>query len=135
MKNIKFLLLIILFLICTDLPSATNKQIVLLIPEVINPYLPILRACIEVESRGNTFAYCKKENAYGILQIRDIKLRQYFIETGIRHKAIECFNPELSKKIFLYFAIKFNPYDYKRIAKEWNSSKTDYYWNKVRLQL
>jgi hypothetical protein len=131
----KALLTIILFLICYSLPAPGRNELPILKMQSTNPYLPILKACIEIESRGDSLAYSFKEDAAGILQIRPIRLKQYFIETGIYYSLNDCFNPDISKKIFLHFAAQFNPYDYKAIAKDWNKSKSDYYWNLVKAKL
>lgn len=111
------------------------RCIIIIKAKSINPYERILKACIEVESHGNIFAYNEKEDAAGILQIRPIKLRQYFIETGLHYKLSDCFNPAVSKKIFMHFASQFNSGDNEKIARDWNKSKTDHYWKLVKAKL
>jgi len=131
----RIILIIILLFISIRLMAPEVKTLVIVKAKNINPYTRILKACIEVESEGNMFAYNPRENAVGILQIRPIKLEQYFIETGVRYSLKDCFNPAISKRIFLHFACQFRADDYKAISKDWNKSKTDVYWNKVKSKL
>lgn len=80
----------------------------------------LMEAQIFVESRGNRFAVSPFGD-YGILQIRQIKLDDYFQKTGIRYTLQDCFNPEISKEIYLFYAerIGVDPENWETIARAW----------------
>jgi len=108
----------------------------------------LVEAIIWVESRGDTSAYCKKEDAVGVLQIRPIMLKEVnrildlkgsdYIFTledrWSRDKSIQMFN------------IVANYYhetsSYEKIARCWNGGpkglqkkQTKKYWRKVQKRL
>ena len=116
------------------LNSNPMSEASLSIPEatIIKPYEHIWKAVCTVESNGNVNAYNHKEQATGIVQIRPIKLKDYNHRTHSNYKLADCYKVDVSKKIFMYYAQKYNPNDHKHIAKDWNKSKTDRYWNKVK---
>lgn len=101
----------------------------------------LVEAIIWVESRGDTLAYNKSEEALGCLQVRPIMLREVNRILGYnkfklsdrtsRNKSIEMFNV-----IRGYIN---NPTD-ERIARTWNGGynygeSTLKYWNKVKEKL
>ncbi len=114
--------------------NSSRYEVSFSIPEatIIKPYEHIWKAVCKVESNGNANAYNHKEKATGIVQIRPIKLKDYNQRTHSNYKLADCNKVDVSKKIFMYYAQKFNPNDHKRIAKDWNKSKTDRYWDKIK---
>ena len=103
----------------------------------------LMDAQIYVESRGNPFAISPFGD-YGILQIRQIKLDDYYQKTGIRYTLQDCFNPEVSKEVYLYYAnrIGTTPDKWETIARAWAGglSRAKHectldYWQKVNKQL
>jgi len=129
--------IIILILICISLNAfapATNTA-VLVGNRAINPYEPVLRAISAVESKNGTYLFNSKENAVGWFGIRPIRLKDYNQRSGESITLDQCYDYETGRKIFMFFASKFNPDDYEGIAKDWNKSKTDKYWNLVKAHL
>ena len=103
----------------------------------INPFEALFKAVCDVESAGNALGYNKDKNAIGIVQIRQIRIKDYNRRTGHNYKLIEMFNPEKAKSVFMYYASKYNPCDYEHIARSWNGSGplTKIYWNKIKSKL
>ena len=133
MKKMALTLLLITLTIQAFSPNL--KELYILVDEPINPYEAIINAVVAVESGGDTFAYNSKEGATGAFQIRQIRLDEYNKLSGENLKLIDCYDYEISKRIFLYYSCKFRPDDYRSIAVDWNKSKTDKYWNKVKQRL
>jgi hypothetical protein len=127
--------LLFLFLLFSIRVSAPNLQIISIIEsEPIEVYQKLINAMILVESSGDSMAYNALEDAYGILQIRPVRLNDYNKRTGKRYNMKDCYRPQISKEVFLYYA-NLMPYpDYETIAKRWNGSgkMTITYWKKVR---
>ena len=67
----------------------------------------------------------------GHFQIRQVRLDHYNRETGLNHVLNDCYDYELSREIFLYFA---RGKTYEKAAREWNGhgKMTDEYWRKVK---
>jgi hypothetical protein len=94
-------------------------------------YQPLISAIFEYESTNNPLAYNKFENAVGGLQIRQCRIEHYNNLAGTNYKLEDCYNFELSKKIFLFFA---KGKSFEQAAKDWNGSgpATEIYWEKVK---
>jgi hypothetical protein len=106
----------------------------ILVPEPINVYEKLINAIVMVESLGDTMAVNRSEEAYGAFQIRPIRLLDYYRRTGKKYKPEDCFNFEISKKIFLYYAENMDYRDYQSISRNWNGSgkMTLDYWEKIK---
>jgi hypothetical protein len=89
------------------------------------------------ESLGNPNAVNKLEQAYGIAQIRQIRLDDYNMRTGKKYKLKDCFNQRISKEIFMYYAHRYSHHDMSYIARKWNGSgkETYRYWKRVNARL
>jgi hypothetical protein len=109
----------------------------ILVTEPINIYERLIRAIVMVESLGDTLAVNLPEEAYGAFQIRPIRLMDYYQRTGKNYKTEDCFNFEISKEIFLYYAENMGYNDYQSIARNWNGSgkMTIDYWEKIKKYL
>ncbi len=105
--------------------------------ESINPYKKLIHAIGMIETRHDTLAYNPVEQAAGYFQIRPIRLEDYNRRTGNNYTMNDLFDYSISEKIFLYYAVKTGPYNFERIAMNWNGSgpKTIYYWNRVKKYL
>jgi hypothetical protein len=105
--------------------------------EPVYAYDRLIMAVVQVESAGDTLAYNLSEEAVGAFQIRPIRLLDYYQRTGINHKIEDCYNFEISKEIFLYYARQTGYPDYETIARNWNGSGniTLDYWEKVKSNL
>ena len=133
----KKLLIIIVILSAYQLNCNTMviNSFVVLNAESINPYMNIWDAISMAESHKNCKAYNSRERATGIVQIRPIRLKDYNQRTNSHYKLSDCFNIEVSKKIFMYYAEKFKPHEYNKIATDWNKCKNNSYWNIVKKHL
>jgi hypothetical protein len=105
--------------------------------EPVDAYCRIIKAVVQVESFGDTMANNLLEEAIGAFQIRPIRLLDYNQRTGNKYKMEDCFNYNISKKIFLYYANRIGFPEYEKIARNWNGSgeTTMDYWEKVKLYL
>jgi hypothetical protein len=103
----------------------------------VDSYDRLINAVVQVESAGDTLAYNLSEEATGAFQIRPIRLLDYYQRTGNFYKIEDCYNFEISKEIFLYYARQTGYPDYESIARNWNGSgKTTLdYWEKVKSNL
>ena len=130
-------LLITVFLFLTFAFQAvapdSNCFIVFASPAV-NPYRALMNAIGMVETKGNIMAYNDIENAVGIFQIRQVRIDDYNRRTGSNYGLTDMFDPELSEKVFLYYASKNKPYELEKTAKAWNGSgpRTEYYWKRIK---
>jgi len=103
----------------------------------INGYDRLILALVQVESAGDTLAYNLLEEATGAFQIRPIRLLDYYQRTGISYILKDCYNYDISKEVFLYYARQTGHRDYETIARNWNGSgeMTLDYWKKVKANL
>jgi hypothetical protein len=139
-KNFKYLkgALIILFSMLTFRATAPDiKFAIILVSKPVDAYDIFIKAVIQVESSGDTLAYNVDEEAIGAFQIRPIRLLDYNQRTGKNYKKEDCYNFEISKEIFLYYAGKIGLQNYETIARKWNGSgvTTLDYWKKVKSYL
>jgi len=135
MKKMTILLLFLFF--CVRATAPEFKTLIILRTDEIKPYERLWKAVCQVESSGNPFAYNKEEDAVGISQIREIRIRDYNKLTGKNYKLSEMFDPVKSKEVFMYYASKFSTHNIERIAKRWNGSGplTEIYWKKIKIKL
>jgi hypothetical protein len=126
-------ILIALFYVTALYAPAGITQFVINKPAKMEPYEALWRAVCLVESGNDSLAYNPIEQAYGIAQIRQIRLNDYAKRTGIVYTLEQCYDKEISKSIFMYYCQG----DYEDVAKSWNGSgvKTIEYWDKVVLKL
>jgi hypothetical protein len=130
--------LVVFFLLLTIKVTAPGFKFTFLFgSDPVNAYDRLIKAVIQVESSGDTFAYNLTEEAVGAFQIRPIRLLDFNIRTGSNIKLEDCYNYEISKKIFLYYANRIGFPDYESIARQWNGSgkTTLEYWRKIKLYL
>lgn len=129
-------LLFIVFFLLAGLRVVAPEDNALLISEspCIRPFSDLLYATAMVETMGNTLAYNEFENAVGIYQIRQVRIDEYNRRTGRDYTLADMFDPELSAKVYLYFASQAGPYNLERIARAWNGSgpMTELYWKRIK---
>jgi hypothetical protein len=140
MKKFKYMknVLIIFFSLLTFRAAAPDVKVaVIFVSKPADVYDRLVKAVVLVESSGDTLAYNIAEEAIGAFQIRPIRLLDYNQRTGKNYKTENCYNFEISKEIFLYYARKTGSPDYETIARKWNGSgKTTLdYWEKVKSYL
>jgi hypothetical protein len=137
MKKLLIILFIAIITGRAELSAPEDKRTIVPLWGAIRPYEALYKAMCLVESSNNPMAVNKTEKAYGILQIRPVRLDDYHQRTGKRHSLQDCFKESVSKRIWLYYASKYHPSDQETIARRWNGSgkKTIEYWSKVKKEL
>lgn len=103
----------------------------------IQPFEKLIYAIGKVETNFDTLAYNPVEEATGYFQIRPIRVSDYNKRTGSSYTINDMYDYKIAEKVFLYYASKIGPYNFERIAKNWNGSgrKTILYWKKVQRYL
>jgi len=111
-------------------------------------WTPLIRAMIQVESRGNDSAYNKREEAVGCLQIRPIMLKECnriltLIGVDKQYTLDDRWNR--TKSIEIFYVVNNHHHKngtYEEIARAWNGGPnwakkggTKRYWKKVQKQL
>lgn len=127
-------LLIVLFSLMTFRAAAPDIKVAyIIVSDPVDVYDRLIYAIVQVESFGDTKAYNFLEEATGAFQIRPIRLLDYNQRTGGKYKMEDCYDYNISKKIFLYYANQIGFPKYERIARSWNGSgeTTRDYWEKV----
>jgi hypothetical protein len=133
----KTLLIILLIWIPVQLIAPADRQyFIILQQEAIKPEpKEILWSAICFwESRYDPRALNYEAGGYsiGIAQIRQCKVNDYNRVNGTNYTLPDCFNPEISKKIFMWHYSKYN--DMELAAKRWNGSgkMTIAYWKAIK---
>ena len=103
-----------------------NNTLVIFEAQAIKPYEAVWNATCYVESRFNpTIIGDKhlKEKSYGVAQIRQVRLDDYYLQTGIRYYEKDMFDPVKSKEVFMHYASEFYPWETEKISRSWNGGK------------
>jgi len=110
------------------------NSFIIAVSESINPFADLMYATAMVETQGNPLAFNEFENAVGIFQIRQVKIDEYNRRTRSNYALSDMYDPELSEKIYLYFASLAGPYNLEKISKAWNGSgpMTELYWKRIK---
>ncbi len=137
LRQLKCVLIVFFLFFSARATSPDTKVVCIPASEPVDSYARLIKAIVQVESRGDTLAYNPKEKAIGAFQIRPIRLRDYNRRTGKDYNHQDCFNYKISREIFLYYAKKIGYPDYESIARSWNGSgkSTLAYWEKVKTLL
>jgi hypothetical protein len=137
-KYFKKILSFTFFLLFTSFAFAPNSKSILIFknPPIL-PFSNLMHAVGMVETSHDTLAYNPIEEAVGFLQIRPIRVEDYNKRTGSNYSMNDVYNYKVSEKIFLYYASLIGPYNFERIARNWNGSgaKTTQYWEQVKKHL
>lgn len=133
----KIALTVFMFAFAINLFAPSNKSLVILATQPVEPFTKLIHAIGRVETKFDTLAYNPVEKAVGYFQIRPIRVLDYNKRTGSRYRLKDMFDYKTSEKVFLYYASGIGPYNFERIAKSWNGSgkKTIQYWKQVRKYL
>lgn len=131
LKKIVFIKLLFMFALEAFAPSGLSLVIIKTSP--YEPFQPLIHAIGMVETRHDTIAFNRVEEAVGYFQIRPIRVKDYNHRTGSNYLTKDMFDYKISEKVFLYYASQLGPYDFERIARNWNGSGkgTIQYWKKV----
>ncbi|HUX57507.1 MAG TPA: hypothetical protein VMV77_11065 [Bacteroidales bacterium] len=135
LKKIVIISFFLLFAFKAFAPSSGSMIIIDTAP--IEPFKKLIHAIGMVETRFDTLAYNPIEEATGYFQIRPIRIIDYNKRTGSNYTTKDMYDYKTSEKIFLYYASQIGPYNFERIAKNWNGSgkKTIQYWKRVKKYL
>ena len=121
MKFMLTTIVILLFSLLSFCPQ--GNTLVIFEAPVIKPYEAVWNATCYVESRFNAYAVgdtALSKWSYGIAQIREELLDDYYQQTGIRYNVEEMFDPVKSKEVFIHYACQFHPTQLEQIARCWN---------------
>ena len=131
-----------IFLIAITIRAFCPEYRTLIIPESerINPFENIFKAVCRVESNGDSKAYHMEKDghpAIGIAQIREIRVREYNRLTGADYKLSDMYSPEISRKVFMFYAQSYGVYRMDEFIRSWNGKgkATIKYLAKVKKQL
>jgi hypothetical protein len=121
----------------SDLFAPASNSATILIKKPADPFRKLIHAIGRVETKFDTMAYNPVEKAVGYFQIRPIRVQDYNERTGSKYRLKDMYDYNTSEKVFLYYASEIGPYNFERIAKNWNGSgkKTILYWRNVRKYL
>jgi len=119
------------------LSAPSSEALIILDSGPVEPYKKLIQAIGIVETRRDTLAYNPVEKAAGYFQIRPVRLVDYNKRTGSNYSRKDLFNYDISEKIFLYYAYQIGPFDFEKIAKNWNGSghMTNHYWKRIKQYL
>lgn len=114
--------------------APASESLIVVRSSHIEPFKSLIQAIGMVETQYDTLAYNPIEEAVGYFQIRPIRLIDYNNRTGSTHSMNDLYNYKISEKIFLYYASNIGPYNFERIARNWNGSgeSTLKYWERVK---
>lgn len=127
----RYLITFILLTICLQTFAPPDNVILIPTPKPIDPFKELYQAQCMVESGNDPDSINDEEQAYGIVQIRQIRLDEYYKQTGVRYTLQDCLDPIISYRIWYHFARQYNSQE--TIAKRWNGSgpMTEVYWGMV----
>jgi hypothetical protein len=133
----KCILFVFFSLLSTRASAPEFKVFYIMAPQPVDPYQRIINAVVRVESKGDNSAINFIEEATGAFQIRPIRLLDYNQRTGNNYRMEDCYDYQISKKIFLFYSNRIGYPYYESIAKNWNGSgkRTLDYWKKVKQYL
>jgi len=128
------ILMFVILMFSVPLYAPFDKVMYIEHTEPINYYDPLIKAIVDYESKGDIFAFNFLEQAAGPMQIRPCRIDHYNRLTGSKYTTADCFNMELSRKVFLRFT---KDRSYEIVAKEWNGSGklTVGYWLQIQKRL
>ena len=138
-KMVTIFISIFCFQILTAPPNGAG---VVFESERVNPFEDLWQATCFVESSGNRFAIGDNGKSYGIAQIQQSRIDDYYRRTGIRYTLQDMFDAEKSRSVFMYYAQTHGPYQQEVICREWNAGprwrnikQTKDYWQKIQRRI
>lgn len=135
LKTLAIIAIVLTFV--TDLFAPSSNSATVLTDKPADPFRKLIHAVGRVETKFDTMSYNPIEKAVGYFQIRPIRVQDYNERTGSKYQLEDMYDYNTSEKVFLYYASEIGPYNFERIAKNWNGSgkKTVLYWRQVRKYL
>ena len=97
-------------------------------------YEKFVKALTWIESRHNPFAVGVNQD-HGLFQITPIRLKDYNQRTGSKYSLADCFDVNISRKIFDYYSAGL---PFEVAARRWNGGpagcrmkSTIHYWDRI----
>jgi hypothetical protein len=117
--------------------APSNEYLVIIGSQPVEPFRKLIHAIGMVETSLDTLAYNPEEEATGYFQIRPVRVNDYNTRTGSTYSLKDMYNYKTAEKVFLYYASTIGPFDFEKIARNWNGSGplTALYWDKVKAYL
>jgi hypothetical protein len=133
----KIIIIVVLLNLSFRVFAPGGESVVIFKAPAVEPFNKLIYAIGKVETGFDTLAYNPIEEAFGYFQIRPVRLKDYNRRTGKNYKMSDLFNYDISEKIFLYYASLIGPYNFEKIARNWNGSgpRTAHYWKRVKKYL
>jgi len=133
-------ILLTTIMIYTSLAAPPSNSGVIFEAEGVCPFEQIWQATIQIESSGDRFAIGDNGKSYGIAQIQQSRLDDYYQRTGIRFELSDMFDVDNSREVFIYYCD--NPYNLEAISRSWNGGngwrhkkQTKDYWQKIQRRI
>jgi hypothetical protein len=135
LKKIYSVALLLILTLISYAPGSGSLTIIDVTPD--EPFKELIYAIGKVETNHDTLAYNPLEESVGYFQIRPVRVSDYNMRTGSNYILKDMFDYKTSEKVFLYYASQIGPYNFKKIAMNWNGSgpRTIQYWNRVKKYL
>jgi len=116
-------------------PDAAADRKYIIVDKEAESFRMLWEALKMVESSNNPYAINHTEQAYGVSQIRQIRLDDYYKRTGTRYTLEDCLHEDVSLEIFRYYYERFD--DWELAVRRWNGSgpKTFTYLGKIKQEL
>jgi hypothetical protein len=129
----RYITIILFLLLSANIFAPGSSEVFIFRAESTTPYEKLWQAICFVESSNRAERINIKEQAFGISQIRKIRIDDFNKRTGKNYTLRDCLSPEVSKEVFLYYCME----NIEKTAKRWNGrgKLTIGYWNKVKQQL
>jgi hypothetical protein len=121
MKMITLMLITCFFSLRLTAPPA--PELILFIPQGINPYEAIWNAICAIESDFDPNACVMEQNgcvSVGIAQIQKSRVDDFNARYGKHYSLADMYTPELARVVFMAYASEISPYNPERISREWN---------------
>jgi len=133
----RILVITVCLLLALKVVAPVRNDLIVSHSRPVEPFRKLINAVGLVEAKGDTMAYNHIEQAVGFFQIRPVRVKDYNIRTGSRYTLKDMFDYKTAEKVFLFYASEIGPYNFEKIAKNWNGSgvKTLDYWKRVKKHL
>lgn len=133
----KMTILFLTIMICLKLSAPPSGAVAIFHDPGYNPFTSLWDATCIVESGKDRFAIGDNGKSYGIAQIQQSRLNDYFNRTGIHYTLQDMFDVQKSRQIFMYYC--FSPYHFEAISRSWNGGNnylrikaTKVYYRKIQ---
>jgi hypothetical protein len=118
----RMILLITILLTSLVCKAPEFRVLYILCTPAEQPFEHAWAAVSVVEAKNDPLAYNPYEQAYGLGQIRPVRLNDFNRRTGKHYSQQDMFNPVKNKEVFMYYAVKIGPYDINKVIRDWNGS-------------